>query len=178
MTCGVGTPRYMAPEVSATSGTYGFPADVYSYTILLWQMVTTRTPFASILSPAELASKVLNENKRPSLAQVDCSESLKSLMESGWAGNPTQRPTFSVICEKLEQMLNTYDEKVGGTDTKRRGYFRRSASETTGLSENQKPSLTRNFLSKRKDFHSSHDGASWNASKPPSSNRASRCMSM
>jgi serine/threonine protein kinase len=55
MTGGAGTPRYMAPEVAAMSDTYGFPADVYSFTILLWQIVTSRTPYADILSPTELA---------------------------------------------------------------------------------------------------------------------------
>jgi serine/threonine protein kinase len=178
MTWGVGTPRYMAPEVSVTSGTYGFPADVYSFTILMWQIVTTRTPFASILSPAELASKVLNENKRPSTTHVDCSDSLKSLMESGWSADPAQRPTFTVVCEKLEKMLSKFDDGNNGTD-KRRGYFRRSVSEATGLRDtNPGSTLTRNFLIKKKNFHSSHDGASWNASKPKSSNCASRCMSM
>jgi serine/threonine protein kinase len=180
MTGGVGTPRYMAPEVSAMSGAYGFPADVYSYTILLWQMVTAKTPFAHILSPAELASKVGKENERPNIAHVDGSESLKILMESGWSADPTHHPTFSLICNELEKMLNQYDEGNTGCDT-RRSYFRRSVSQETGLRETiPGPTLTSNFSIKKKTFYSGHEGSSWNAStsKPKSSNRVSRRMSV
>jgi serine/threonine protein kinase len=105
MTGGVGTPRYMAPEVASMSDTYGFAADVYSFSILLWQIVTTRTPFADIVSPRDFASKVLKANKRPSLAQIDCPDSLKRLMETGWSADPLKRPTFSVICRELDQTL-------------------------------------------------------------------------
>ncbi len=161
------------------SDTYGFPADVYSFSILLWQIVTSRTPYADILSPAELASKVVTENKRPSLAQIDFSDSLKSLMESGWSADPTKRPTFSVIGEELEKLLTQHDQ--GSNGETRRGYFRRTASDSTGLREiSPGPTNSTNIFAKRRNLNSEDGGSTWNDSKPSSlmPDPASRRMSM
>ncbi len=159
MTGGAGTPRYMAPEVAAMSENYGFPADVYSFMILLWQILTTRTPFADILSPAELASKVLKENKRPSLSQIDFSDSLKNLMKSGWSADPLERPSFSFICEELEKILTEYDDL-------RKGYFKRSGSDSTESREvDAEPTFPRNLLSKRRNVNSHHGASTLNTPK-------------
>jgi serine/threonine protein kinase len=77
MTGGAGTPRYMAPEVARMERSYGFPADVYSFTILLWQIITNRVPYASIGSGLEFTTRVVNGNLRPTLKYVD-SDLLKS----------------------------------------------------------------------------------------------------
>jgi serine/threonine protein kinase len=175
MTGGAGTPRYMAPEVTAMSDTYGFPADVYSFTILLWQIVTSKTPYADILSPAELAVKVVKESKRPSLSQIDFSDSLKSLVESGWSVDPTKRPTFSVICEELEKMLNQYDEGVN-SGSSRRGCLKRSGSNSSDFDEGLNDSFS--FLTRRRN--SDDGGSPWNSSngRTLSTSRSSRRMSM
>ena len=160
------------------SDTYGFPADVYSFTILLWQIVTSKTPFASILSPTELASKVVNENKRPSLAKIDYSYALMSLMESGWSADPTERPTFSVICGELEKILSQYDEGVTN-DSTRRGCLKRSGSDSSGFSDiDPEPNISFNFLARRRN--SDDGGSTLNSSKsrPPEPGHSSRRMSM
>ena len=144
MTGGAGTPRYMAPEVAAMSDSYGFPADVYSFTILLWQIVTTRTPYADILSPTDFASQVLKANKRPSLAQIDCSDSLKSLMESGWSADPLKRPTFSVIRHELDTTLlcqtgqQTQPNEAPGSSNRRK-LLRRTMSDPIAIHPHHKP---------------------------------------
>jgi serine/threonine protein kinase len=50
---GTGTLRYMAPEVMRTAprlsgGCNLFASDVYSLSVVLWELVTTHKPFASI----------------------------------------------------------------------------------------------------------------------------------
>jgi serine/threonine protein kinase len=104
MTGGAGTPRYMAPEVARMERSYGFPADVYSFTILLWQIITDRVPYASIASGVEFAAKVVNGNVRPNLKYVD-SDLLKKLLFAGWASDPERRPTFSLIVKVLQKEI-------------------------------------------------------------------------
>jgi hypothetical protein len=128
----------MAPEVAAMSDAYGFPADVYSFTILLWQIVTTRTPYADIVSPTDFASKVLKEHKRPSLAQIDCSDSLKSLMESGWSVDPLKRPTFSVICQELDATLQCHTGNEAPGNSNRRKLLLRTMSEPISIHPHNK----------------------------------------
>jgi serine/threonine protein kinase len=104
MTGGAGTPRYMAPEVARMERSYGFPADVYSFTILLWQIITNRVPYASIGSGLEFTTRVVNGNLRPTLKYVD-SDLLKKLLSAGWATEPERRPTFSLIVKVLKKEI-------------------------------------------------------------------------
>lgn len=149
------------------SETYGFPADVYSFSILLWQILTTRTPFADILSPTELASKVLKENKRPGLGQLECPDTLKNLMKSGWSTDPLKRPTFSAFCEELEQILTQYEEGNKCDTVTRKGFFKRSSSDLTGLGDvdSQGSTFSIKFLTKQRAVNSHHGGSTLNTSK-------------
>lgn len=104
MTGGAGTPRYMAPEVARMERSYGFPADVYSFAILLWQIITDRVPYASIGSGVEFTTRVINGNVRPKLKYVD-SDLLKKLLTAGWASEPERRPTFSLIVKVLKKEI-------------------------------------------------------------------------
>jgi serine/threonine protein kinase len=104
MTGGTGTPRYMAPEVAKMDKSYGFPADVYSFSILLWQIVTKCIPYGRISSPTEFAAKVVKGNLRPDLTHVK-SESLRDILENGWTADPGARHSFSDIREKLDNYL-------------------------------------------------------------------------
>ena len=108
MTGGAGTPRYMAPEVAKGESTYGFSVDVYSFSILLWQIVTKRTPYERLKSRTKLVAKVVDGNVRPNLAYVE-SEQLRNILENGWTADPGKRHTFSHIRQMLENYLR--DEK-------------------------------------------------------------------
>jgi len=70
MTRKIGTPRYMAPEISRGESNYGFAVDVYSFSILLWQLVTDRVAFDNFYSPQELKQQVSMYNLRPPLRHV------------------------------------------------------------------------------------------------------------
>ena len=130
MTGGTGTPRYMAPEVSKMDGSYGYPADVYSYSILLWQIVTKRTPYERIPSPKELADLVHNKNLRPNLAKVE-SALLRNLLEDGWSADPKARPSFSQILEVLENYVVEHGKEKPKQARKQRRF--RSMSEPKSL---------------------------------------------
>jgi len=60
---GIGTCRYMAPEV-ATYEPYNELADVYSFSILLWEIDTLEKPYKN-LDCKEWFQQVIVEGKRP-----------------------------------------------------------------------------------------------------------------
>jgi len=70
MTRLIGTPRYMAPEIARGESNYGFAVDVYSFSILLWQLVTDRVAFENVQNPTELKEKVGMHNLRPSFKSI------------------------------------------------------------------------------------------------------------
>jgi len=89
MTRKIGTPRYMAPEIARGESDYGFGVDVYSFSILLWQIVTDRVAFADFSSPQELKLSVSMFSLRPPLRYVP---KLRLI--------PEQKPTSSLSVHK------------------------------------------------------------------------------
>ena len=94
-----GSPIYMAPEVAKLLP-YNFKADVYSFGILLWQIMTTKLPFEK-LTMKVMEEAVLNGNHRPKI-DPKWSDNLSGLMEKCWAGNLYERPSFKEVGRKLQ----------------------------------------------------------------------------
>lgn len=99
MSGGVGTMQWMAPEVLSSSS-YGEKADVYSYGILLWEMITCDIPYRG-MKDVQIASAVLNQNLRPLVPQ-SCPLKLKKLMTLCWDRDPDKRPEFRDIIKAFE----------------------------------------------------------------------------
>jgi serine/threonine protein kinase len=102
----VGTTRYMAPEVDKLyRNEYGFPADVYSFAVVLWEILSLRKAFGDLqritTSQDGLKRAIQIEQKRPSLRGVS-SQGLKNLLKAGWDASPEKRPTFTQIVRLLE----------------------------------------------------------------------------
>jgi len=130
MTRRVGTPRYMAPEIARGMTSYSFGVDVYSFSILLWQMVTDQIAFEDVHSPSQLKRAVAIDKLRPSIECVK-SKSLKILIESSWSDCPEKRPTFKTIREELGCIINNSsgkDQKQSKQRKRAGGLFRKSSS--------------------------------------------------
>lgn len=150
MTGGIGTPRYMAPEVARHDVRYSFSADVYSFSIMLWQIVTSRVPFREMKSASQLAAKVIMGNKRPRIGLVPIEE-LRRLIEAGWSSNPADRPTFSEIRERLEKIIKNYyclQQDGHGLHFLRR-LSTKSVSSTDSSQINQQNTQRRKTMSRR-----------------------------
>ena len=109
-----GTSIYMAPEVIESTN-YNWKADVYSFGILMYEVVTDMDPYP-ILSKGKMSfytftQKVVNENMRPKF-DIPLKPSIQKLIEKCWSKNPRERPTFEEIFKKLAYNIDSSDDDI------------------------------------------------------------------
>ena len=102
-----GTPVYTAPEVLQTNE-YSKKSDVYSYGLILYEMMTTEIPFEEINSFADMYRKIITNSVRPEF-NVEVPDCYRKLIEWCWLPNPDDRPTFDEIVNilKIESEFRT-----------------------------------------------------------------------
>ncbi|CAM9212432.1 unnamed protein product, partial [Choristocarpus tenellus] len=101
MTGETGSTRYMCPEV-ALQYPYNEKADVYSFGLILWEMLTLKRPFEG-LSRKEFLHTVIKGGKRPAL-EKEWTDDLKSLLRRCWSEDIDLRPDFGVIESTLRDI--------------------------------------------------------------------------
>ena len=116
-TCGVGTLRYMAPEVMQASEQqvtvqYDEACDVYSFGLLLWVLVHGQEPFAK-MSGQEVALHVAPSGERPALRPRAGLEALGPLIASCWHQDKAQRPATSACAEELRRLNQSAGTSAG-----------------------------------------------------------------
>lgn len=134
-----GSPRYMDPQV-ALGKPYNELCDVYSFSILLWQMLELDTPFEGF-TMSMFTKKVVEGGARP-LVNDKWSEELQAVMRKGW-GPISKRPSMIDVCEVLrEELSRLTDEDVQeNTDVSRksdmssRGNMRKSVLSARALAD-------------------------------------------
>lgn len=97
-----GSLRYMAPEV-AQCKPYNITVDSYSFSVLLWHMLSLKTPFKGY-NEAVHARKVVNGTTRPKISD-SWPSSIRHLLESGWSRNSTERPSFDEMYSTLKREI-------------------------------------------------------------------------
>jgi serine/threonine protein kinase len=98
-----GIPRLVAPEVMR-GGPFNEQSDVYSFGLVLWELLTREQPFAEYKEYAPLGEAICEHNVRP-LVPHNCPAVLRTLMEQCWLPNPAVRPNFSQINNELDIIL-------------------------------------------------------------------------
>eukprot|EP00727_Mastigamoeba_balamuthi_P009946 m51a1_g5574 putative serine-threonine protein (634) ;mRNA; r:610301-614671 len=107
VTKGLGTPLYMAPEILKGSSNYSKAADVYSFSIMLWELCTEREAFAGHgFKSLFLLTKYIVEGHRPPIPS-GCPAVLASMLASCWDPSPDKRMTFEEVARELEQLVAT-----------------------------------------------------------------------
>ena len=99
-----GTYRWMAPEiVRDPNARINKKCDVYSYAMVLYELVTLKLPFHD--APTDQMAMVdAVTGKRPSLPESDseCAPFLRCLITACWDADPKTRPSFEEINVALD----------------------------------------------------------------------------
>ncbi|KAL6193635.1 hypothetical protein ACLB2K_034719 [Fragaria x ananassa] len=102
---GRGTPQWMAPEVLRNEPS-DEKSDVYSYGVILWELVTEKIPWDN-LNSMQVIGAVGFMNQRLEIPK-DIDPQWISLIESCWHSDPALRPTFQELLEKLRDLQRQY----------------------------------------------------------------------
>jgi len=93
----------MAPEVML-GDEFNEKADVYSFGIVLWEILTRSVPFAHHSDFDSFVEAVCIKNERPPMP-AECLSSLRNLITKCWASNPSSRPSFPEIVDALDNLI-------------------------------------------------------------------------
>jgi len=100
MTKVVGTPRWNAPEL-LEGDSYTEKVDVYSFGIVMWELIARKLPFENINKQSELEDFIIDGN-RPPIPDY-CPPIFKEVMEGCWKQIPSERLSFDVVVKKLQE---------------------------------------------------------------------------
>lgn len=100
---GVGTRRYMAPEV-IRQVPYNCRADVYGWSMIFWQVLHLQKPYAD-LSKESHEVGVGRSGHRPPISS-HYPESIRRVLEKSWVGCPRTRLTAADVCSELVIIRN------------------------------------------------------------------------
>lgn len=99
-----GTYAWMAPEVIKNS-TFSKASDVWSYGVLLWELLTGETPYKGIDTLAVAYGVAVNKLTLP--IPSTCPREWRMLMEACWASDPHRRPGFDEILQALDDIVHS-----------------------------------------------------------------------
>ncbi|XP_040993868.1 LOW QUALITY PROTEIN: uncharacterized protein LOC121240468 [Juglans microcarpa x Juglans regia] len=98
-----GTLPWMAPELlSGSSSRVSEKVDVFSFGIVMWEILTSEEPYANMHCGAIIGG-IVNNTLRPPIPKR-CDPEWKKLMEECWSPDPTARPSFTEITNRLRDM--------------------------------------------------------------------------
>ena len=99
----------MAPEVLQSDTNYTHKADIYSFGIVMWEIMSREPPFKSH-RPHEIMSAVVNQQARPDMSKLpeNCPNQYKLILERCWHQNPEMRPDFSVIVKMMRKIESAF----------------------------------------------------------------------
>ena len=117
-TAWAGTSQWMAPEVTKVTAlidmrgysTYGKPVDVFSFAVVMWELLTCRVPWRG--TPYKHPRQILHavhRGERPKFSReehIQAPRGFVSLMRMCWDGKPEKRPTFDDVLKRLRSIAS------------------------------------------------------------------------
>lgn len=96
----------MAPEVFEGSS-YSEKCDVFSWGIILWEVITRRKPFEEIGGSAFCIMWAVHRGTRPPLVK-DLPEPIETLMTRCWDKEPAQRPSMEEVKNSMSHLMKYF----------------------------------------------------------------------
>ncbi|CAC5386609.1 MAP3K7 [Mytilus coruscus] len=106
MTNNKGSAAWMAPEVFE-GNMYSEKCDVFSFGIILWEVITRRKPFDEIGGPAFRIMWAVHNGTRPPLIS-NLPKPLELLMVRCWSGNPAERPSMIEVARIMTHLYQFF----------------------------------------------------------------------
>ncbi|KAK3134211.1 hypothetical protein QOZ80_6AG0546370 [Eleusine coracana subsp. coracana] len=98
-----GTLPWMAPELlNGSSSLVSEKVDVFSFGIVLWELLTGEEPYAD-LHYGVIIGGIVSNTLRPAVPDT-CDPEWRALMEQCWATEPSERPSFTEVANRLRSM--------------------------------------------------------------------------
>ncbi|XP_062193930.1 serine/threonine-protein kinase STY46-like isoform X2 [Phragmites australis] len=124
MTAETGTYRWMAPEVIEHKP-YDHKADVFSFGILMWELLTGKIPY-EYLTPLQAAVGVVQKGLRPTIPK-NIHAKLAELLQKCWQQDPAQRNGSLCCYQPMQQVGDEHegkhkDKMLGGIFSALRGW--------------------------------------------------------
>ncbi|KAI4380493.1 hypothetical protein MLD38_006677 [Melastoma candidum] len=106
-----GTLPWMAPELlNGSSSLVSEKVDVFSFGIVMWELLTGDEPYAELHYGAIIGGIVSNTLRPP--VPDSCDPEWRSLMERCWSSEPSERPNFTEITDTLRSMASKIPTKA------------------------------------------------------------------
>lgn len=106
MTNNKGSAAWMAPEVFEGSN-YSEKCDVFSWGIILWEVITRKKPFDEIGGSAFCIMWAVHRGTRPPLIK-DLPEPIESLMTRCWDKEPSLRPSMEEVMNTMSDLMKYF----------------------------------------------------------------------
>nr|GMD80104.1 serine/threonine-protein kinase STE20-like isoform X1 [Ipomoea batatas] len=104
-----GTIPWMAPELLNGESMVSEKLDVYSFGIVMWELLTGEEPYSNMRAE-EIICGIIKGSLRPEIPNW-CNPAWRSLMERCWSSDPKARPAFSDIAKELRAMASSMNIK-------------------------------------------------------------------
>jgi serine/threonine protein kinase len=115
-----GSIPHMAPEVWKEKP-YNEKADLYSYAVLVWVILTLEMPYFEFARDMHLlAKRVMDEGHRPPI-NGKWPKKLQILLGKAWSEDMDERPTMEQVCITLKEIIAS--ELPKSEKTIRRSFF-------------------------------------------------------
>mmetsp|Transcript_2374 Transcript_2374/g.3512 ORF Transcript_2374/g.3512 Transcript_2374/m.3512 type:complete len:369 (+) Transcript_2374:52-1158(+) len=105
LTARTGSFPYMAPEV-AKMEPYNEKCDVFSYGMILYEMMTLKKPFPYLKTRRELYEKISVAGSRPTFSRGVCSAMVQKIIKASWNHLIKKRPSMEKICDMIKGELD------------------------------------------------------------------------
>ncbi|KAK8896502.1 hypothetical protein M9Y10_014409 [Tritrichomonas musculus] len=99
------TPLYGAPEIFRRKGKYDKKVDVFSFSILAYQLLLNKAPYDKTVlgyTFENFSAKILKNELRPETDFIR-NTIIKSFLERCWSPKPDERPSFDQIIKEMTE---------------------------------------------------------------------------